>query len=84
MVNLARSAALAYAITSLISGLSSLFQLSCMLLHLNREAYQNHRQGLVGVWAGRVGSGGKGGGAAGPPRFAQLRFFGHQEKFGQG
>ena len=45
-VNLARSAALAYTITTLISGLSSPFQLSCILISINREAYCNNRQKL--------------------------------------
>ena len=46
MVNLARSLALACAITTLLSGLSSLFQPSCILLYLNREAHRSHRQRL--------------------------------------
>ena len=44
MVNLARSAALCCAITTFICGLTSLFQLSCILLSINREAYRNDRQ----------------------------------------
>ena len=39
MVKLVRSAALAYTITTLISGLRSLFQLSCILISINREAF---------------------------------------------
>ena len=46
IVNLARSAAFAYAITILIPGLSSLFQLSGIMLYLNRKAHHNHRQRL--------------------------------------
>ena len=37
MVNLARSAALAYAITTLISSVSAKVQLSLILLYLNQE-----------------------------------------------
>ena len=43
-VNLADRAAPAYVITSLNSGLSWLFQVSCILLYLNREGNHNHRQ----------------------------------------
>ena len=46
MVNSARTAAVACAITTLISDLSSLFQPSCILLYLNQEAYHNHRKRL--------------------------------------
>ena len=46
MVNLASIAALAYAITTLDFGLSSLFQLSCILPLLIGEVYHNHRQRL--------------------------------------
>ena len=44
MVNLARSAALSCTITTLICGLTSLFQLSRILLSINREAYRNNKQ----------------------------------------
>ena len=44
MVNLARSAAFCCTITTLIRGLTSLLQLSCILLSINREAYRNNRQ----------------------------------------
>ena len=44
MVNLARSAAFCCTITTLIRGLTSLLQLSCILLSINREAYHNNRQ----------------------------------------
>ena len=44
MVNLARSATLCCTITTLICGLTSLLQLSCILLSLNREAHRNNRQ----------------------------------------
>ena len=43
MVNLARSAALAYAITTLTSSLSALVQLSWILLFLNQETHHKHR-----------------------------------------
>ena len=43
-VNLARSTTLCCAITTLICGLTSLFQLSCILLSINREAYRNNKQ----------------------------------------
>ena len=44
MVNLARSAAFCCTITTLIRGLTSLLQLLCILLSINREAYRNNRQ----------------------------------------
>ena len=44
MVNLARRAALCCTITTLICSLTSLLQLSCILLPLNREAHRNNRQ----------------------------------------
>ena len=43
-VNLAGRAAPAYAIRTLISGLSWLFQVSCILLFLNREGHHKYRQ----------------------------------------
>ena len=43
-MNHARSATLCCTITTLICGLTSLFQLSCILLSINREAYRNNRQ----------------------------------------
>ena len=47
MVSLARSGALVFTFTALISGLSSLYQLSILLLSLNQEAYRNSRQRCV-------------------------------------
>ena len=43
MVNLARSAALCCTITTLICGLTSLLQLSC-IFPINREPYRSNRQ----------------------------------------
>ena len=47
MVNLARSAALCWTITTLICGLTSLLQLSGILLCINREAYRHNRQRCI-------------------------------------
>ena len=47
MVNLARSAALCCTITTLICGLTSLLQLSGILLCINREAYRHNRQRCI-------------------------------------
>jgi len=47
MVSLARSGALVFTFAALISGLSSLYQLSSLLLPLNHEAYRNSRQNCV-------------------------------------
>jgi len=47
MVSLARSGALVLTVAALISGLSSLYQLSSLLLSLNQEAYRNSRQRCV-------------------------------------
>ena len=44
MVNLARSATLCCTITTLISGLTSLLHLSCILLCLNHKEHCNNRQ----------------------------------------
>jgi len=46
MVSLARSGALVFTFAALISGLSSLYQLSSLLLSLNQEAYRS-RQSCV-------------------------------------
>ena len=43
-LNLARSATLCCTITTLICSLTSLFQLFCNLVSINREAYGNNRQ----------------------------------------
>jgi len=47
MVSLARSGALVFTFAALISGLSSLYQQSRLLLSLNQEAYRNSRQSCV-------------------------------------
>jgi len=47
MVSLERSGALVFNFAALISGLSSLYQLSSLLLSLNQKAYRNSRQSSV-------------------------------------
>jgi len=47
MVSLARSGALVFTFAALISGLSSLYQLSSLLLSLNQEAHRNSGQSCV-------------------------------------
>ena len=47
MVNLARSAAFCCTITTLIRGLTSLLQLSCILHSINREAYRNNGRDVL-------------------------------------